>query len=67
MQDMVETRTELKNRRFHRHTELLSYPEKWDWREKSFVTDVRPYTQSTTFLLRTFECLPTILLFAYIK
>ena len=47
MQDMVvDAKQELHERRFHRHSELVSYPEKWDWREKSFVTDVRKQRES---------------------
>ena len=47
MQDMVvDAKQELHERRFHRHSELVSYPEKWDWREKSFVTDVRKQKES---------------------
>ena len=26
--------------RLHQDSNLISYPEKWDWREKGFVTDV---------------------------
>lgn len=38
MQDMVHTRN--RDHIIHQTSDLLSYPEKWDWREKGFVTDV---------------------------
>ena len=40
MQDIMNVRHSENGRRFHQHTDLLSYPEQWDWREKGFVTDV---------------------------
>lgn len=41
MQNLVDVRQGgHARRRFHQHSDLLSYPERWDWREKGFVTDV---------------------------
>lgn len=41
MQDMTEVRSGMNGEHLHQHSDLISYPEKWDWREKGFVTDVR--------------------------
>ena len=53
MQEMVDVRHGANVRRFHRHSDLVSYPEKWDWREKGFVTDVShcDYKKATLFLI----------------
>ena len=40
MQHMVDLQHNMEDRPLHQHSDLVSYPEKWDWREKGFVTDV---------------------------
>ena len=40
MQDSVDVSLWERDVQFHQHTDLVSYPEKWDWREKGLVTDV---------------------------
>ena len=45
-QSMVDVKEGLNGRQFHQHSHLLSYPEKWDWREKGFVTDVSTLTHT---------------------
>ena len=51
MQDVVNVREGLRERRLHQNSDLLSYPEKWDWREKGLVTDVSYFfeKQGTSF------------------
>ena len=41
MQHMVDLQHSMEDHPLHQHSDLVSYPEKWDWREKGFVTDVR--------------------------
>ena len=41
VQDTVDVWQDVDSDHFHQHSDLIYYPEKWDWREKGFVTDVR--------------------------
>ena len=40
MQNVVEAKRNPPEVTLHRHSGLISYPEKWDWREKGLVTGV---------------------------
>lgn len=41
MQDLVKKRYDGGIGHYHESSNLVSYPEMWDWREKGLVTDVR--------------------------
>lgn len=44
MQDLVKMRYDVERGHYHESSNLVSFPEAWDWREKGLVTDVRvPY------------------------
>lgn len=41
MQDLVKMRYDVNSGHYHESSNLVSFPETWDWREKGLVTDVR--------------------------
>ena len=47
MRNVVGTKRDPSEVALHYHSGLSSYPEKWDWREKGFVTGVSYNTYSS--------------------
>lgn len=48
MQDLVKVRYDVDSGHYHESSNLLSYPEKWDWRTKGLVTDVSSVSYLTS-------------------